>query len=225
MPVNSSHAYGKGRIYPSCKQTIFVSLARRFLNWLELKNAQLAWESFEKNSIMGCDCHLGPNAWCTNFIDKENVKLGNRVHCRGLLRCGARGGGHIVVGDEVYIGDDTIISSENYISIGRLTMISHGVQIFDSTGHPTCPDLRVRDWRIVMKQIPGPRPEVSSKPIHIGQRVWIGFNSIVMRGVRIGDNAVIAAGSVVVKDIPPDTVVAGNPTRIVKSLDADSESS
>ena len=127
-----------------------------------------------------------------------------------------------MVGDEVYIGDDTIISSEEHISIGQLTMISHGVHIFDSTGHPTCAKSREQDWRIVMKQIPGPRPEVSSKPIHIGPRVWIGFNSIVMRGVTIGDNAIIAAGSVVVKDVPPNTVAVGNPARVVKSLDVES---
>lgn len=229
MPVNSSPAYGEGRIYTSCKRPIFLSLANKFLNWLESKNVQLAWESFEKNSMMGCDCCLGPNAWCVNFADKENIKLGNRVYCRGLLRCGSHGvrcrshgGGYIVVGDEVYIGDDTIISSEEHISIGQLTMISHGVHIFDSTGHPTCAKSREQDWRIVMKQIPGPRPEVSSKPIHIGQRVWIGFNSIVMRGVTIGDNAIIAAGSVVVKDVPPNTVAVGNPARVVKSLDVES---
>ncbi|MBC8264044.1 MAG: hypothetical protein H8E47_07975 [Anaerolineales bacterium] len=99
-----------------------------------------------------------------------------------------------------------------------MTMISHSVHIFDSTGHPVDPYLRERDWRIVMGQMPGPRPDVESAPVRIGQRVWISFNSIVLQGVTIGDNAIVAAGSVVVHDVDPNTIVAGNPASVVKTL-------
>lgn len=55
-----------------------------------------------------------------------------------------------------------------------------------------------------------------TSPIHIGNHCWIGCNCIVLKGVTIGDGAVVAAGSVVTKNIPPNTLVAGNPAKIIK---------
>ena len=55
-----------------------------------------------------------------------------------------------------------------------------------------------------------------AKPIHIGDHVWIGTNAIILKGVTIGDNAVIAAGAVVTRDVPPYSIVAGNPAKVVK---------
>ena len=57
------------------------------------------------------------------------------------------------------------------------------------------------------------------KPINIGNRVWIGMGVTICPGVNIGDNAIIAAGSVVTKDVPKNTIVAGNPARVIKSLE------
>lgn len=57
-----------------------------------------------------------------------------------------------------------------------------------------------------------------AKPVHIGKNVWIGSNSTVLPGITIGENAVVGAGSVVTKDVPPMTVVAGNPARIIKEI-------
>ena len=217
MPVNSSHAYAQGKIF-CYKRSLLRPLISIFFNWMEMQRSQLVWDAFKKNSMMGRDCYLGPNAWCVNDGKPKSITLGNRVYCRGLLRCGARGSGSISIGDEVYIGDDCIISSESCVEIGQLTMISHGVHIFDSIGHPIDPLLRERDWRIILGDIPKPRPEVAKSPVRIGQRVWIGFNSVVMRGVTIGDGAIVGAGSVVVDDVPSNTIVVGNPARITKKI-------
>ena len=56
------------------------------------------------------------------------------------------------------------------------------------------------------------------RPVHIGKNVWIGAGASVMPGVTVGDNAVIAGGAVVIKDVEPDTVVGGNPAKVIKRL-------
>lgn len=218
MPINSSHAYGKGRLYSYKKYLLGLRIPEIIITLLEMLYTQAAWRTFRKNSIMGNSCFLGPNSYCINFGKRENIMISDNFYCRGLLRCGTGGKGRIVIGEGVYIGDGTIISSENYIEIGKLTMISHGVHIMDSIGHPTDPLLRERDWLIRMGNLKEPRPEVSTKPIIIGKRVWIGFNSIIMRGVHINDNGIVAAGSVVVNDVEKSTIVAGNPAKMVKIL-------
>lgn len=57
-----------------------------------------------------------------------------------------------------------------------------------------------------------------SKPVHIGKRAWIGAGATILPGVTIGDNAVVGAGSVVTKDVEPDTIVAGNPARLIRRI-------
>ncbi len=216
--MNWSHAYAKGSIYPAMKRNNFSSLMNRIFQWMDYKRSQMAHEEFSRNCISGKNFNLGPNAWCVNYSKAENIRIGDNVFCRGVLRSGLRDEGRLLIGDNVYIGDDSIISAEKFISIGNLTMISHGVHIFDSAGHPTDAIEREKDWRITMGQLKAERPKVSCSPVVIGERVWIGFNSIILRGVTIGDNAIIGAGSVVVKDVSPNTIVAGNPAQVIKVL-------
>jgi acetyltransferase-like isoleucine patch superfamily enzyme len=218
MPVNLSHAYGKGTLHKCSKYFERLKISEIFITLLEKIYTQAAWNAFRKNSIMGNDNFLGPNSWCTNFGKPENIVIGNDFYCRGLLHCGNRGRGRIIIGDGVYIGDDTIISADNYIKIGSFSMVSHRVNIFDTIGHPTDAILRERDWLIRMGRLNEPRPDVATGPINIGERVWIGFNSIVLRGVTINNNSIVAAGSVVVDNVPPNTIVAGNPAKVVKTI-------
>ena len=55
------------------------------------------------------------------------------------------------------------------------------------------------------------------EPIIIGDNVWLGINSIILKGVTRGDNAIVAAGSVVTKNVPPNSIVAGNPAKVIKT--------
>ena len=67
------------------------------------------------------------------------------------------------------------------------------------------------------------RADIHPKPIHIGKRVWIGSGSIILPGVTIGDNSIVGAGSVVTKDVPANTIVAGNPAKFIKNIELNKE--
>ncbi|QAA35412.1 acyltransferase [Clostridium manihotivorum] len=119
----------------------------------------------------------------------------------------ARAEGIIEIGDNVGISGATIYS-RNRIEIGSYTNIGGNVKILDNDFHPIDPEKR-RENDV---------DSIDSRPIKIGTNVFIGCNSIILKGSEIGDNCVIGAGSVVSGKFPDNTVVAGNPARVVKTL-------
>lgn len=172
------------------------------------------WQRFRANASIPVDCLLGSMAWCTGT--PSQIRLGSRTICRGILLCDG-GLGSIEIGDLVYLGDEVIISTRDRIRIGSRTLVAHGVQIFDNDSHPTDAVERHADYLNLL----GGRPRthvIPAKPIEIGEDCWIGANSIVLKGVKIGSRSVVAAGSVVTADVAEDCVVAGNPARVVRSL-------
>jgi acetyltransferase-like isoleucine patch superfamily enzyme len=111
-----------------------------------------------------------------------------------------------VIGDGTVIGHETNIAVGKRISIGKHCHISGATMIFDSSGHPTDPAARRAHL---------PPPAETVRPVTIGDDVWIGKSCIVFPGVRIGEGAIVSAGSVVRSHVPPYAVVAGNPARVV----------
>lgn len=107
--------------------------------------------------------------------------------------------GLITIGNGTYLNRNTLIIALEEVSIGKDCMISWDVIIMDSDLH----------GRTVADK-------PSSKPVRIGNKVWIGCRSILLKGVTIGDDAMIAAGSIVTKDVPPLAIVGGNPARILR---------
>jgi acetyltransferase-like isoleucine patch superfamily enzyme len=201
MPVDRHHAFAGGRVYPA------PSFAARLTG----RDASAAWKSFERGAQVGTGVRLGRAAWCTNAGPRDRVRVGDRVVCRGILRRELFGDGLLEVADDVYIGDDCIVSCSEHVAIGSGTLLGHGVQIFDNNSHPVDPAARERDWSSITGG--GARQEVASAPVVIGRRAWIGFGAFVLKGVTIGDAAIVGAGSVVTHDVAAETVVVGNPAR------------
>ena len=113
-----------------------------------------------------------------------------------------RAGATISIGDDVGISGATVSASKS-IAIGNGVLIGSGSLITDSDAHALNPEDRRKGKDGV------------AKPIIIGNDVFIGARAIILKGVTIGEGAVVGAGAVVAHDVPPRTIVAGNPARIV----------
>ncbi|QDV79761.1 DapH/DapD/GlmU-related protein [Botrimarina mediterranea] len=113
------------------------------------------------------------------------------------------------IGDKTFVGHDCSFSIAKAISIGRNCLLAGGVSIRDYDGHPLDAEARRAGEFVVPEAV---------RPVAIGDDVWLGSGVRVLKGVTIGDRAIVAAGSIVVKDVPADSVVAGSPARVVKHL-------
>ena len=111
-------------------------------------------------------------------------------------------GKNINIGKNVFINSCCCFQDQGGITIGDGALIGHKV-VMATLNHDFMPERR---------------GDTIPKPIVIGKNVWIGSNSTILGGVTIGDNSIIAAGSLVNKDVPPDMVVAGTPAGIIKSI-------
>lgn len=109
----------------------------------------------------------------------------------------------ISFGNRVDVGENVIIRGGGGISIGNDVLIAAGAALV-SEGHPVNPPRWGRNV---------------SKPVRIGNEVWIGANAVVLPGVTIGDGSIVAAGAVVSRDVPGNVVVAGVPARVIRAIE------
>jgi acetyltransferase-like isoleucine patch superfamily enzyme len=144
------------------------------------------------------------------FLGKDaTIKIGDRCTFNGKSRSNFRGinhpcilqadRGNIVIGNDCGFSGVSIVSSVD-VRIGNNVMCGANVKIGDRNDHEDI------------------YPQWQPKPVSIGDKVWIGMDSIVLRGVTIGNNVVIGAGSIVTKDIPDNVVAAGNPCRVIRAF-------
>jgi acetyltransferase-like isoleucine patch superfamily enzyme len=115
----------------------------------------------------------------------------------------ATGGADTRVGRNVFVNQNCTFYDLGGLDIGDDVMIGPNVSLITS-GHPLAPSQR--------------RAGVTAKPITIGRNVWIAAGATVIGGVTIGENSVVAAGAVVTRDVPPDSLVGGNPARTIREL-------
>jgi len=113
------------------------------------------------------------------------------------------GGSDIRIGRNVFINQNCTFYDLGGLDIGDDVMIGPNVSIITS-GHPVAPSRR--------------HAGVTARPIAIGRNVWIAAGATIIGGVTVGENSVVAAGAVVTKDVPPNSLVGGNPARIIRSI-------
>ncbi len=148
--------------------------------------------------------HVHVFGWPIDLGDYANVITTPENRVRLTVWGRTRYEGFISIGDYCLICPGVRISSASGISIGPSCMMASGVYITDS------------DWHGIYDRLDYIG---SSSPVRVGTNVWLGDSAIVCKGVTIGDNSIIGAGSVVTSDIPADVIAAGNPARVIRELE------
>lgn len=149
-----------------------------------------------------------------NHLEPSKIKERNSI-LKNLLGKTSKGfffeppfrcdyGYNIEIGDSFYANYNLTILDSAPVIIGNNVLLGPNVSLFTAS-HPVDPILRLEGWEI-------------AKPIHIEDAVWIGGNTVVNPGVRIGEGSVIGSGSVVTKDIPAGVVAVGNPCRVLRKI-------
>ena len=136
---------------------------------------------------------------CLNAI---GMKHGENVYFEPPLHC--EYGSHIEIGENFYANTGCVMLDVGKITIGKNVMFGPNVSIY-TAGHPIHPDSRNSGYEYGIA-------------VTMGDNVWIGGSCVILPGVKIGNNAVIGAGSVVTKDIPDNVCAAGNPCRVIREI-------
>lgn len=153
-------------------------------------------------------------SFSARIVIGDRFTMNNGVRYSGLgingkCRIEVRDTAQLVIGNNVGMSDVTITCHEK-ITIGNNVLLGVGAVVRDSDSHSLNPQDRLigLDWK-----------NKQTAPIVIKDNVFVGMNTIILKGVTIGENSVVGAGSVVSRDIPDNEVWAGNPARFLKRLD------
>ena len=155
----------------------------------------------EYNTVMPFEHERGMEC-----LNKAGIVHAGDVYFEPPFHC--EYGKHIAVGENFYANTGCVMLDVGQITIGKNVMFGPNVAIY-TAGHPMHHESRNSGYEYGI-------------PVVIGDNVWIGGNCVVLPGVKIGNNTVIGAGSVVTKDIPDQVFAAGNPCRVIREItDAD----
>jgi acetyltransferase-like isoleucine patch superfamily enzyme len=180
-----------------------LALRRRF--W-----AAIATSAAKEQAILGERTRFGEEGGISNiFGDRSRISIGAEGFIRGHLQVFAHEGS-IVIGDWFYAGPGSTIwsSDASGIKIGDRVLVSWGVHIHDTNSHPLEAKQRFAQTEAILKRgHPNVDPGIRSAPVTIGNDVWICTGAMIMKGVTIGDRAIISAHSIVRKDVPADGFV------------------
>lgn len=183
----------------------FVFLVEQSWNLFQLKSHRVVYNS---NLIINGPIHI----WGTNIIISSDVRIncGYRANPIGgdaktILRTDKDG--EIVIGKNTGISNSTIVSYRS-VKIGDYVLLGGSCKIYDTDFHSLNIQERIR----------APLKDIVSEPVVIEDGVFVGAHTIVLKGVTIGKNSIVGAGSVVTKSIPPNEIWAGNPARFIRKI-------
>ncbi len=137
------------------------------------------------------------------LLDQMFAEIGEGTYIEPPFRANF-GGKHVHMGKGVYANYNLTLVDDTHIYIGDYCMFGPNVTVI-TAGHPNDPELRERGYQFNL-------------PVKIGRNVWIGSGAMILPGVTIGDDSVIGAGSIVVKDIPAGVLAYGNPCEVVREI-------
>jgi acetyltransferase-like isoleucine patch superfamily enzyme len=149
--------------------------------------------------------------------DSAKIAVGKYSHIQGELLVFPHGG-RIAIGDWCYIGEGSRIWSAASVVMGDRVLVAHSVNIFDNLTHPMRAAERHEQVKHILTQGHPRELSLGEQPVTIHDDAWIGAGAFVLRGVTVGQGAIVAAGSVVTKDVPPLSIAAGNPAVVVREL-------
>jgi acetyltransferase-like isoleucine patch superfamily enzyme len=163
---------------------------------------------------LGPDCRILDTGNVYNIRRVPSaIRIGRRTLIAGELLTFAHGG-EIRIGEWCYVGAQSRIWSSASIEIGDRVLISHNVNVHDCDSHPRDAALRHRQFAsIATTGHPADMAGIDAARVRLEDDVWIGFNAIILKGVTVGARSVIAAGSIVTRDVPADSIVIGDRVR------------
>ncbi len=172
-----------------------------------------------RHASLGSDCRILHDGQIVNISgDRSRIKLGESARIRGELLVFPQSG-RLVIGEWFYIGPRASLWSGDPvgIKIGDRVLVSFGVMIHDTNSHPLCERARFKQTKSIFRTGHPATVDVRTAPITIGNDVWIGANSLIGKGVSIGDRSIIGACCCILSNVPPDVVIpAGTLHRLGK---------
>lgn len=180
----------------------------------------LRWKNIyiRRQIICGDSSMFYASSNVVNLQTPEHLRVGRNTHVRGELFVYPYGKG-LLIGDNCYVGENSIIRAGDMIDIGYAVLIAHNVSIIDSDSHEIDATERDLSFQSLIKSGHPKTPDkVKTAPIIIKDHVWISYGACILKGVTIGEGAIVGAGSVVTKDVPAWTLVAGNPAKVIKQI-------
>jgi acetyltransferase-like isoleucine patch superfamily enzyme len=178
-----------------------LALTDRFASAVKTADAKRA-------AVVGAKSRVYKSGRVVNLNgERERIRIGANCLIAGQVLVFAHAGS-ISIGDWVFIGTGTRIWSSNDLRIGDRVLISHGVDIHDTDSHPLAPEARFAQTKAILTRgHPRVIDNIRSAPIIIGNDVWIGFGATILKGVTIGDRAIIGARAFVDQDVPADGMI------------------
>jgi acetyltransferase-like isoleucine patch superfamily enzyme len=165
--------------------------------------------------------HVGAGTQLVGTVDRRAnaafMSVGTGCLIQGQL-VAERDQSRLVIGDNVLLGGGSVIDCALAVTVEQDVLISYACIIADSDNHSLTPELRTGDLADWMRGRFHDWTHSAMAPVVIRRGAWIGARSIILKGVTIGEGAVVGMGSVVTRDVPARVIVAGNPARIIKSV-------